>query len=65
MQPIYQKLERELNDDDGWYSENKANMKRICSEYIRNLKESEMMMTAGTQRIKRICNEYVANMPET
>ena len=27
MYPIYQKLEMELNDDDGWYSENKANMK--------------------------------------
>ena len=63
MQPIYQKLERELNDDDGWYSENKANTKRICSEYIRNL--SETMMTAWTQRIKQICKEYVANITET
>ena len=26
MQEIYQKLEREGNDDDGWDSENKANM---------------------------------------
>ena len=26
MQGIYQKLEREGNNDDGWDSENKANM---------------------------------------
>ena len=32
----------------------KANMQQICREYIRNLKENEMMMTAGTQ--------YVVNM---
>ena len=41
------------------------NVKRICSEYVRNCKEKETMMMAGTQRTKRICNEYVANMPET
>ena len=52
MWPIYQKLERELNDDDSWYSENKANMKQICSQYARNLKENETMMMAGTQRLK-------------
>ena len=32
MQGIYQKLEKESNDDDSWDSENKANMYRMCSK---------------------------------
>ena len=40
MQGIYRKLEREGNDDDGWDSENKANMERMCIEYVGNISES-------------------------
>ena len=34
------------------------------SEYIRNLKENETMMMAGTQRIRQICNKCVAKENE-
>ena len=40
MQGIYQKLEREGDNDDGWDSENKANMLRMCSEYVGNISET-------------------------